>query len=116
MQIKTHAVPAQVKFAPKHSRDRGEDQAAIDAELGKTVQAYLKASGNGTISVPEDKRPRVAFAVAPTDRAELKGFIRRAATLHKVSPVFFEDTTDAETGEVVVTLTVGPPPPRPAKK
>jgi hypothetical protein len=107
VQIKTRPAAADVKLATKHSRDRDEDQTAIDAELGKTVAAYVKAGGD---KVSEDKRPRVAFAVAPDDKASLKGLIRRAATLHKVAPVFFEDTADDATGEIVVTLTVGPPP------
>jgi hypothetical protein len=91
----------------KQDRTRGEDQQAIDAELGKTVKAYTAKGGPATA---EASRPRVAFAVAPEDKSELKGMIRRAATLHKVEPVFFEDGTDDATGEVVVTLTVGPKP------
>jgi hypothetical protein len=109
MQIKTRPAPADVKLSQAHSRDRNEDQQAIDAELATCVKAYTEKGGP---KHPADRRPRVAFAVAPKDKAELKGMIRRACTLHKVAPVWFEDITDEATGEVVVTLTVGPQPPK----
>lgn len=113
MQIKTRTAAAEAKLAKKHDRTRNEDQTAIDGEIGKTVKAWL-GDPPKTVEVAakmaEEKRPRVAFAVAPDDKAELKRMIRRATALHKVGAVFFEDSTDEGTGEVVVTLTVGPPP------
>lgn len=106
MQIKTRPAPGNVTLKAGQDRSRNDDQKAIDAELGKTVAAYQKAGAGKT---PVESRPRVAFAVAPEDKTELKGMVRRAANLHKVTPLFFTDTPDEETGEVVVTLTVGPP-------
>lgn len=113
MKIKTRPASADVALVRSHSRDRDEDQKAIDEELATTVKAWLNGKPVAEAAkVPADRRPRVAFAVAPDDKAALKRMIRRAATLHKVTPVFFEDQTDEKTGEVVVTLTVGPPAPK----
>ena len=113
MKITTRTAPVDEKLAVRRQdRTRNEDQVAVDGELGKTVAAYKQAGGE---KVPELKRPRVRFAVAPDDAQELKSMIRRAANLHKVAPVFFEDGSDEATGEKIVTLTVGPKPPKKEK-
>lgn len=91
----------------KHVTDRDETQQDVDKRTGKAV-AEWKAMPNH-LKVHEHDRPRIRLAVNPDGKSELKRLIRRAATLHKVDPVYFEDATDSQ-GRAVVTYTVGPQP------
>lgn len=105
-------VDEELKVRKPHVTERDETQMDVDARTGKAAAAWKDMPNH--LKVPEHNRPRVRLAVDPDDKSELKRIIRRAATLHKVDPVYFEDATD-DKGRAVVTFTVGPKKPSPRR-
>lgn len=103
----------QLEHSRTQDRSRDETQLELDKEVGAIVAEWRGMVGDNVdpATVPVDKRPRLRFAVDPSERAELNQMIRRACTFHKVDPHFYKNTEDSR-GRSVLTFTVQPRKPK----
>jgi len=92
-------LPEQTELSEGHVRD--DFQQAVD----KDVSALKTATA--TAKWPDHNPGKLyhRYVVGSDDRAALKAVIRRAATLHKVAPVFYKDAK-TEAGHIVVKFHV----------
>lgn len=98
----------QEKLSTGRSRERDETQVMIDGIYGELVAEWDKAGK----PEPGKSNPFRRLAVAKADVSELKSMIRRAATLHKVAPVYWKDAKNDD-GTVTVKFGAQVIPPKP---
>jgi hypothetical protein len=117
MQIKSVNVnpDEEDEVALPKSRERDDDQKGIDSDAEKMKAAWVAAGKPGldklTTKAGFKAATKTAYIVNKSDRPTVKGMIRRACTLHKVSPVYAKDLVNAD-GTVRIKWTVGPVPPK----
>lgn len=95
----TTEVPEQTEIV--QGRHRDEFQQAIDKDVETLKTATAKAKW------PEHDARKLfhRYVVGADDVSELKRVIRRAATLHKLEPVFYKDAK-TEAGHIAVKFHV----------
>jgi hypothetical protein len=97
----------QEELSTGRSRERDETQVMIDGIYGELVAEWDKAGK----PEPGKGNPFRRLAVAKADVSELKSMIRRAATLHKVAPVYWKDAKNDD-GTVTVKFGAQAIPPK----
>ena len=96
----------QTEIASGRSRERDETQVALDTVVGAMVKEWESNGKPG----PADA-PRKRYTVLTADKSAFKGMIRRATTLHKVSPVWYKDVKSGD--KTTIKFTIGPVPAKP---
>lgn len=91
----TTALPEQTELAP--GRERDEFQQQVD----KDVAALKRNTAAAKWPKHDPKHLFQLYVVGSDDKAALKAVIRRAATLHRVEPVFYKEVK-TEAGHLVV--------------
>lgn len=91
--------------------ERDENQLLLDGMVGE-LKAEWEAKGKPTLNVLRTKpgfkaAGKRSIVVSGDDKSTAKAMIRRAATLHKVTPVFANDKVNDD-GTVRIKWTVGP--------
>lgn len=96
----------QNEVASGRSRERDETQLSLD-NIVKAMVAEWTSKGKPT---PENGAPRKRFTVPTKDRSAFKNMIRRATTLHKVTPMWYKDVKSGDNTTVKFAIV-----PQPAK-
>lgn len=100
--------------------ERDDNQVMIDNLTGELAEAWRATGDDDSKRTKLDvlrtkagfkKAAKRSITVAGDDRSEAKRLIRRACTLHKVTPVYANDKVN-EDGTVRIKWTVGPYTPR----